>query len=127
MAAITICSDFGAPQNKVSHCFHCFPMKSAIVEVFTPQCYESEPFFFKYIEPVVEHLSACHCLHPDAAFCSFTFGRVEKTPYLSSEAPPPPATFDNPLVSSSGVFSLSFHTNSPSIFKAAPNLCYSTL
>jgi len=23
MAAITICSDFGAPQNKVSHCFHC--------------------------------------------------------------------------------------------------------
>ena len=25
-AAITICSDFGAPQNKVSHCFHCFPI-----------------------------------------------------------------------------------------------------
>ena len=25
MAAITICSDFGAPQNKVWHCFHCFP------------------------------------------------------------------------------------------------------
>ena len=25
MAAIPICSDFGAPQNKVSHCFHCFP------------------------------------------------------------------------------------------------------
>ena len=25
MAAITICSDFGAPQNKVCHCFHCFP------------------------------------------------------------------------------------------------------
>ena len=24
MAAVTICSDFGAPQNKVSHCFHCF-------------------------------------------------------------------------------------------------------
>ena len=24
MAAITIYSDFGAPQNKVSHCFHCF-------------------------------------------------------------------------------------------------------
>ena len=22
-AAVTICSDFGAPQNKVSHCFHC--------------------------------------------------------------------------------------------------------
>ena len=22
----TICSDFGAPQNKVWHCFHCFPI-----------------------------------------------------------------------------------------------------
>ena len=26
MATITICSDFGAPQNKVSHCFYCFPI-----------------------------------------------------------------------------------------------------
>ena len=26
MAANTICSDFGAPQNKVWHCFHCFPI-----------------------------------------------------------------------------------------------------
>ena len=25
MAAITICSDSGAQENKVSHCFHCFP------------------------------------------------------------------------------------------------------
>ena len=25
MAAVTICSDFGAPKNKVSHGFHCFP------------------------------------------------------------------------------------------------------
>ena len=25
MAAITICSDFGAQKNKVSHCLHCFP------------------------------------------------------------------------------------------------------
>ena len=24
--AVTICSDFGAPQNKVCHCFHCFPI-----------------------------------------------------------------------------------------------------
>ena len=24
--AVTICCDFGAPQNKVSHCFHCFPI-----------------------------------------------------------------------------------------------------
>ena len=26
MAAIAICSDFGAPQNKVWHCFHSFPI-----------------------------------------------------------------------------------------------------
>ena len=26
MAAITICSDFGAQKNKVNHCFHCFPI-----------------------------------------------------------------------------------------------------
>ena len=26
MAAITICSDFGAQEEKVSHCFHCFPI-----------------------------------------------------------------------------------------------------
>ena len=26
MAAITICSDSGAQKNKVSHCFHCFPI-----------------------------------------------------------------------------------------------------
>ena len=26
MTAVTICSDFGAPKYKVSHCFHCFPI-----------------------------------------------------------------------------------------------------
>ena len=26
MAAVTICSDFGAPEKKVCHCFHCFPI-----------------------------------------------------------------------------------------------------
>ena len=26
MAAVTICSDSGAPQNKGRHCFHCFPV-----------------------------------------------------------------------------------------------------
>ena len=26
MAAITICSDFGAQEKKVCHCFHCFPV-----------------------------------------------------------------------------------------------------
>ena len=26
MAAVTICSDFGAQENQVCHCFHCFPI-----------------------------------------------------------------------------------------------------
>ena len=26
MVSVTICSDFGAQENKVSHCFHCFPI-----------------------------------------------------------------------------------------------------
>ena len=26
MTAITICRDFGAQENKVSHCTHCFPI-----------------------------------------------------------------------------------------------------
>ena len=26
MAVVTICSDFGVQENKVSHCFHCFPI-----------------------------------------------------------------------------------------------------
>ena len=31
MAAITICSDFGAPQNKVWHCSHCFPISHEVM------------------------------------------------------------------------------------------------
>ena len=26
MAAVTVCSDFGAQENRVCHCFHCFPI-----------------------------------------------------------------------------------------------------
>ena len=26
VAAVTICNDFGAQENKASHCFHCFPI-----------------------------------------------------------------------------------------------------
>ena len=25
MAAVTTCTDFGSQENKISHCFHCFP------------------------------------------------------------------------------------------------------
>ena len=26
MAAVTVCSNFGAEENKACHCFHCFPI-----------------------------------------------------------------------------------------------------
>ena len=31
MAEVTICSDFGAQENKVCHCFHCFPILFALM------------------------------------------------------------------------------------------------
>ena len=34
MAAITICSDFEAPKNKVCHCFRCFPIYLPWSDVF---------------------------------------------------------------------------------------------
>ena len=30
MAAVTVHSDFGAQENKVCHCFHCFPIYLAM-------------------------------------------------------------------------------------------------
>ena len=33
MAAVTICSDFGAQENKVCHCFHCFPICHEMTEL----------------------------------------------------------------------------------------------
>ena len=44
MAAVTICSDFGAQENKVSHCFHCFPC------LFAMKWWDEIPWslFFEY-------------------------------------------------------------------------------
>ena len=41
MAAVTICSDFGAPKNKVWHCFHYFP-------IYFPWSDETDPMFFVF-------------------------------------------------------------------------------
>ena len=57
MAVVIICSDCGAPKNKVSHCFHCFP-------IYLPWSDGTK----------------CHDLHflngevkPDVSFSSFPF------------------------------------------------------
>ena len=41
MAAVTICSDFGAQKNKVWHCFHCFP----IYFPWTDECWALSQLF----------------------------------------------------------------------------------
>ena len=55
MAAITIYSDFGAPQNKVSHCFHCFP-------IYVPQL-ELDMEKMTGSKPGKEYVKAIYC-HP---------------------------------------------------------------
>ena len=39
MAAVTICSDFGAQKNKVWHCFHCFPIYFPWSDDYTIKCH----------------------------------------------------------------------------------------
>ena len=55
MAVVTICSDFGAPPNKVCHCFHCFPIylpwimrPDAMILVFWMLSFKSALFFFSF-------------------------------------------------------------------------------
>ena len=38
MAAVTVCSDFETPQNKVCHCFHCFPVY--LVSIYETRCHD---------------------------------------------------------------------------------------
>ena len=58
MAAVAICSDFGAPQNKVCHCFYCF-------RIYLPWSDET-----RYHDPASSRLSETRlencraCLHP---------------------------------------------------------------
>ena len=40
MAAVTIKSDFGAPQNKVWHCFHCFPIYFPWSDAMITRCHD---------------------------------------------------------------------------------------
>ena len=57
MAAVTIWSDFGAPQSKVCHCFHCFP--SICHEVMGPDAMSLVFWMFRF--------------KPDLSLSSFNF------------------------------------------------------
>ena len=46
MGAVTICSDFGAQENKISHCFHCFPICLSWSD--GTRCHDLRGFFFWY-------------------------------------------------------------------------------
>ena len=57
MAAVTICSDFGAQKNKVWHCFHCFP-------IYFPDLTEAEDIKKRWQE-YTEELYKNHLHNPD--------------------------------------------------------------
>ena len=58
IAAVTICSDFGAQNNKVSHCFHCFPIYSPWSD--ETGCHGYGPWLF-YLRAIHSgHLSTRH-------------------------------------------------------------------
>ena len=70
MAAVTICSDFGAPQNKVCHCFHCFP-------IYLPwsdgtRCHDLG-FWMLSFKPAFS-LSSCTCIK--RLFSSFSLSAI---------------------------------------------------
>ena len=72
MAAVTICSDFGAQKNKVSHCFHCFPIylpwvlgPDAMILVFWMLSFKPT-FLFPRSANTLQN--QCHCPYQETAF-----------------------------------------------------------
>ena len=71
MASVTICSDLGAPQNKVCHCFHCFPIylpwsdgPEAMILIFWMLGYTYYcPIFYKFLI-CWTHTSTRLCANP---------------------------------------------------------------
>ena len=67
MAAITICSDSGLPQNKVWHCFCCLP-------IYLPWSYGTRCHDLSFLNAVKDPLKS---LYPDPWSQPMTWGRVE--------------------------------------------------
>ena len=81
MAAVTICSDFGAQKNKVWHCFHCFPIyfpwsdgTSAMIFVFWMLSFK--PTFslsaFTFIKRLFSS-SSLSAIYTALIFCVYVF------------------------------------------------------
>ena len=70
MAAVTICSDFGAPKNKVWHCFHCFPIYFPWAEDIRKRWQEyTEELYKKDLHNPDNHDGVIIDLEPDILEC----------------------------------------------------------
>ena len=62
MAAVTICSDFGAQENKVYHCFHCFPI-CLLLKCFKINSISIMTFHYKFLAEVLKHCKGFCNIH----------------------------------------------------------------
>ena len=70
MAAVTICSDFGAPQNKFSHCFHSFSIYLPLSD--GTRCYD---LCFLNVE-LQANFSLSSFIFIKRLFCSFSLSAI---------------------------------------------------
>ena len=74
VAAVIICTDFGAPQNKVCQYFHCFPIYSPCSE--GTRCHDLS---FLNIWLGVDYWTACICTLNFIRYCQNAFQEVIPT------------------------------------------------
>ena len=78
MAAITVCSDFGAQENKICHCFHFFP-------IYLPWCDGTECYdlsFFEYFFKTAFSLFSFTFIKRLFSFCLLSAISVVSSAYL---------------------------------------------
>ena len=99
MAVVTICSDFGAPQNKVCHCFHCF-------HIYLPwsdgtRCHDHS---FLNAEFSARFFTLLFHFHQEALQFLFTFCHKGAVTCVSEVINIFPSNLDSSLCSSSSAF-----------------------
>ena len=99
MAAVTICSDFGAQKNKVWHCFHCFP-------IYLPWsdgtgCHDLS---FLNVEFEANFFTLLFHFHQEALYFFFTFCHKDGVICISEVIDISPSNLDCTCASSSPAF-----------------------
>ena len=95
MATVTICSDFGAPKNKVWHCFYCFPIyfpKESLLDYF------STTDFTKSFKKMNNHCASLYKSHYGSFCLISSCGHIEGRNYSSHPSLRLPMTCHAPLV-----------------------------